>query len=194
MSDATQHDVESEDPTTTPESAPNDETPLRSPRLRVGGVVQAMGLIVLIGLPFAGAFWLLENSSDDGALFSCHGTVIYNGQPITSGYILTGRRNASPQELGAIGVIDKNGHFELTTNGKVGARLGQHQVAVMFYNDAPIPQPLVPRHYTDLKTSGLTIEVTANTDKNSFDLVVKKDDSSTKSEGSANKSADPGNN
>ena len=194
MSDATQHDVESEDPTTTPEAAPNDDTPLRSPRLRVSGVAQAMGLIVLIGLPLAGVFWLLERSSGDGALFACRGTVIYKGQPVTSGYLLSGRRNANTQELGALGVIDKNGHFELTTNGKVGARLGQHQVAVMFYNDAPIPQPLVPRHYTDLKTSGLTIEVTADTDKNSFDLVVKKDDSSTKSEGSANKSADRGNN
>ncbi len=153
-----------------------------------------MGLIVLIGLPFVGTFWLLENYPGDGALFSCRGTVIYKGQPVTSGYLLTGRRNASTQELGAIGVIDKNGHFELTTNGKVGARLGQHQVAVMFYNDAPIPQPLVPRHYTDLKTSGLTIEVTADTDKNSFDLVLKKDDSSTNPDDSANKSTEPRNN
>jgi hypothetical protein len=193
MSDVTQHDVESEDPTTTPEAAPNDDTPLRSPRLRVGGVVQAMGLILLIGLPLAGVFWLLERSSDDGALFACRGTVIYKGQPVTSGYLLTGRRNANAQELGAIGVIDKNGHFELTTNGEVGARLGQHQVAVMVFLAAPIPQPLVPRHYTDLKTSGLTIEVTADTEKNSFDLVLK-DDSSTNSDGSANKSTEPRNN
>jgi hypothetical protein len=193
MSDATQHDVESEDPTTTPEAAPNDDTPPRSPRLRVSGVAQAMGLIVLIGLPFVGVFWLLERSSGDGALFACRGTVIYKGQPVTSGYLLSGRRNANTQELGALGVIDKNGHFELTTNGKVGARLGRHQVAVMVFNDAAIPQPLVPRHYTDLKTSGLTIEVTADTAKNSFDLVLK-DDSATNSDGSANKSTKAGNN
>ena len=152
-----------------------------------------MGLIVLIGLPLAGVFWLLERSSGDGALFACRGTVIYKGQPVTSGYLLTGRRNANTQEVGAIGVIDKNGHFELTTNGEVGARLGQHQVAVMVFLAAPIPQPLVPRHYTDLKTSGLTIEVTADTEKNSFDLVLK-DDSSTNSDGSANKSTEPRNN
>ncbi|MFP6703549.1 MAG: hypothetical protein VB861_17510, partial [Planctomycetaceae bacterium] len=61
------------------------------------------------------------------------------------------------------------------------------------FNDAAIPQPLVPRHYTDLKTSGLTIEVTADTEKNSFDLVLK-DDSATNSDGSANKSTKPRNN
>jgi len=155
---------------------PTDDA-TRSPRLRLEGVIQALGVLVLIALPLGGLFWLLQSSTDNGELVTCLGTVTYKGQPVSSGYVQTGRQHANSQEVGALGILDKDGHFELTTNGEPGARLGRHRVAVMVFTRDQVPQPLVPRRYTDLKTTNLVIDIQIDTTKNSFELVLENDES-----------------
>jgi hypothetical protein len=91
------------------------------------------------------------------------GKVLLDKRPLTKGGVVTlplaGR--------GAHGVIQPDGTFELSTYGNGdGASLGPHKVAVAAYEgeamgpEADRGKLLVPKHYTNPESSGLTIEVT----------------------------------
>jgi hypothetical protein len=95
-----------------------------------------------------------------------HGKVTLNGQPLTTGRVMT----MPVAGRGAGGEIQQDGAFELTTpEFGAGATPGVHKVAVRAYDNAGVTdletgsgKSLVPERYGNPETSGLTIDVTAN--------------------------------
>jgi hypothetical protein len=91
------------------------------------------------------------------------GKVILDGQPLTKGNVST----VPDAGRGAHGDIQPDGTFELYTyRAKDGALVGKHKVAVAAYDASAGKGPeseygklLVPKHYTNYETSGLTIDV-----------------------------------
>jgi hypothetical protein len=92
------------------------------------------------------------------------GKVLLDGQPLTKGHVGT----IPPAGRGAHGNIQPDGTFELQTFANSdGALIGTHKVRVAAYDSSGPRGPeseygtlLVPQHYTNPETSGLTIEVT----------------------------------
>jgi hypothetical protein len=91
------------------------------------------------------------------------GKVTLDGQPMTHGHVGT----IPTVGRGAHGDIRPDGTFELHTYATGdGARVGPHKVGVAAY-DASAPRGpeseygklLVPKHYTNPESSGLTIDV-----------------------------------
>jgi hypothetical protein len=114
----------------------------------------AAALIVVIGT--CGCF-------DSGLeLVPVKGMVTVNGKPLTKGNVITqpiaGR--------GSNGIIQSDGSFELSSGREAGAIPGPHAVAVVAYSkDGPLGAEgdpgdlIIPKRYTNLKTSELTIDV-----------------------------------
>lgn len=92
------------------------------------------------------------------------GRVTLDGQPLTHGHVGT----LPVAGRGARGNIQPDGSFELHTYAdNDGARVGKHKVGVAVYDASGPRGPeseygklLVPRHYTNPESSGLTIDVT----------------------------------
>ena len=94
------------------------------------------------------------------------GKVTLDGQPLTRGHVGT----MPSAGRGARAIIQPDGSFELHTYGdNDGARVGTHKVGIAAYDESGPRGPeseygklLVPKHYTNPETSGLTIEVTSD--------------------------------
>jgi hypothetical protein len=86
------------------------------------------------------------------------GRVLIDGQPLSVGTVQVVPHGNRP----ASGVLDKDGHFVLTTFEKDdGCVLGRHRVAVIAHkNLGPTAlQWFAPKKYMSIATSGLKIEV-----------------------------------
>jgi hypothetical protein len=113
------------------------------------------------------------------ATFPVSGKVTYNDQPLEFGTVLFQPEVGPP----AVGRIQPDGTFRLSTYGtNDGAVPGKHKVQIMcFENQSPkakaaadkniepqAGQSLIPSHYSNYDTSGLTADVSAV--KTSFDF------------------------
>jgi hypothetical protein len=86
------------------------------------------------------------------------GTVLIDGQPLTTGFVRVVPDNARP----ATGEIGPDGRFRLTTfEGEDGCVLGTHRVEVIAKQSQGYTaiKWLTPRKYQDTTTSDLTIVV-----------------------------------
>ncbi len=116
-----------------------------------GAVVGAVAVALLCGC----------GGSDHG-LVDVSGQVLLDGQPLTTGSVVT----LPSQGRGAEGQIDSQGRFTLSSGDLgQGATVGVHHVAVVaveetegFSPEAPV-KLLVPKKYTNPSTSGLKIDV-----------------------------------
>ena len=99
------------------------------------------------------------------------GQVLIDGQPVTAGFV----RFIPNDHRAAFGELDKNGRFTLTTDfnhENDGCVVGRHQVEVVA-RDHPTETStryLVPKKYSDLSTSELTVDITESTDKLKLEL------------------------
>ncbi|MBN2024036.1 MAG: hypothetical protein JW809_14725 [Pirellulales bacterium] len=103
------------------------------------------------------------------------GTVTLDGKPVPTGTVqfIPDRDKGTPVGPPAVGYIDENGRFTLTTAGKPGALVGWHKIRVraqkegsgldQFGNMAPSPW-LIPIEYDNPNKSGLSAEVVADKD------------------------------
>jgi hypothetical protein len=100
-----------------------------------------------------------------GKAASVSGVVTFDGKPVTRGTV-----SFSPTAGGqkAIGVIDENGNYELSTNREQGLEAGTYNAAVSSRERGAVgdgggpPMPgkyLVPQRFSDANTSGLTFDV-----------------------------------
>ena len=102
---------------------------------------------------------------------SFSGSVTYKGKPLEFGSV-----TMQPVRGGAIsrGVIQSDGSFAMTTNGKPGAPIGTNSVRVTCYTsqkpgaaaasaggELSVGKSLIPERYAGFSSSGLTIEVKA---------------------------------
>jgi len=112
------------------------------------------------------------------------GVVTVEGEPVDRAAVLFAHVNGGRP---TVGVTDQQGRFRLTTDGRDGALLGEHGVAITRYevtgyviNEEGFPvrdpsQPetlrwLVPEVYSRLSTSGLTATVSEEQTEFRFDL------------------------
>ncbi|MBW3596508.1 MAG: DUF4198 domain-containing protein [Planctomycetes bacterium] len=112
------------------------------------------------------------------ALAPVRGQVLYNGQPLRGGQIMTWP--ASGRGRSAIGWTDDEGRFTLQTDIRgeytEGATVGEHRVTVTAYEliSAPAAPPLLtPAKYASAETTPLTITVRRNPEENQFQLTLE---------------------
>ena len=137
-------------------------------QFNLGRVMKATLVLVLIGGMAFAAVEMWNNQK--ATLAKVTGRVLWNGQPVTTGAVIT--EHTQDPLLTAIGALDSEGKFELSSNGEPGAALGTHKVVVAAYGFGVSPQPLVPQKYLKAKTTPLSIVVTKNPSKNHFELEV----------------------
>lgn len=91
------------------------------------------------------------------------GVVTLDGKPLSQGRVLF----VAERGPGANGSIDEQGRFTLATDGRAGATVGKHRVAVVSVRKLPPPPGestaaavwLIPQHYGNPDQSGLTFDV-----------------------------------
>lgn len=112
------------------------------------------------------------------ALAPAGGQVLFRGQPLLNGQIMT--QPMAGRGLSAIGWTDDEGKFTLKTdirgNYVDGATVGQHRVAVSARENISMPggPPLLtPEQYASAGTSPLQITVGRNPDENQFKLILE---------------------
>ena len=104
---------------------------------------------------------------------SANGTVINNGNPLTSGVVAFHPTNNGPV---AVASISPDGRFKAMTGAKEGLPVGEYKVTVI---DQTIPKMgttetaklLTPAKYISEKTTDLTISIKAG--PNAIDLILK---------------------
>jgi hypothetical protein len=118
-------------------------------------------------------------SGTDETMGRVEGVVRLNGQPLQSGKVIF-----QPQAgRNALGVINADGTFTLTTGDSDGALIGEHKVGIVAFEGASPGRPdptgprqplkmLVPERYLAPGTSGLTYEVKAGDNHPEFDLTT----------------------
>lgn len=121
-------------------------------------VVATAGTLFIIGGVTAGAIWYVMNL--EPVLHPVRGVVYLDDEPMTDGAVMTTHAGG---RLGALAVIDKNGRFELRTNGEAGAYQGEHKVTIMLTNGGFPPVSLIPKKYSNAAETPFTISVDANT-------------------------------
>jgi hypothetical protein len=155
--------------------------------------VLAVVTVALVG--FIDTDVLLDNLTRP-ALVSAGGQVLFQGQPLRNGQIMTsptGARGAS-----AMGWTDDEGKFALKTDIRgsyvEGATVGEHRVTVIAYGSSPgasAPPVLTPQQYASIGTSPLRITVGKNSSENQFKLVLEGDPSSRPSRPTKSKQDSP---
>ncbi len=127
-------------------------------------------------------------NKDGLKLVKAGGQVTYKGKPL-QGANIKFIPGSGPM---AIAITDDEGNFTITTNGRAGATLGTHKVAISKItgsatpNAAPKPEDMmkmqkanmgkantgpkneIPDKYSDPDSSNLTAEVTADPSQNEF--------------------------
>lgn len=90
------------------------------------------------------------------------GTVLLDGEPLPLGSVSFTPEGMRPSSS----KIDAEGRFDLQfMDGGKGAVLGLHRIRVAaFDNSSGRRVSLVPKRYTDFRTSGLTFEVSESND------------------------------
>jgi len=121
-------------------------------------------------------------------LYAVKGTVTYNGKPLDGANV-----NFLPTATGAqqaVGTTDAKGQYTLSTLGRPGAVLGEHQVTITKFaagagpaepkpgdmikmqtkGRVPPPKPEIPPKYGMTTTSGFKAVVGTDVSKNVFDF------------------------
>ena len=128
--------------------------------------IAAVCLTILAGVVLVLAVY---SAGRPNRLVNATGTVTWDGKPVTVGAVMTVLE--SDPTFSSIGPLDENGRFVLSTYGNGdGTATGRHKLVVASFGDGMPPPPLVPAEYTQLKTTPLVIEVSADPAKNNFDI------------------------
>ncbi len=128
---------------------------------RNGGLKWGRGAVVIIAIlsGIAWSFGWLEPLADLASPMLCEvtGRVLYNGKPLTKGFVQTMYERGG--RMGTLGPIEADGTFRLTTNGDPGAYSGRHRVIVLSMDGGIPPKSILPQQYTQPETSPLVIQV-----------------------------------
>ena len=114
-------------------------------------------------------------------LSSVSGTVTLDGKPLAGSDKLSGTVQFSPETgrgATAVGNLDQNGRYNLSTGSRVGVLPGKYLVSVSaveiippkIAGEAGSGRLATPPRYADAKTSGFTAEVSSG--RNTFDYAL----------------------
>ena len=105
----------------------------------------ALGVLGLVGIVFAGC------GSGGVGLVGAKGKVLYKGQPV-SGASVTFKPANGPL---ALGLTDANGEFTMSTGGRPGVVVGEHEVSITKVAATPAaPTPMTPEDMRKMAMSG----------------------------------------
>jgi hypothetical protein len=113
-------------------------------------------------------------------LLPVEGQVLLGSKPLTTGYVILhpdkAKGNSSLHE--PRGEIDKQGHYRIFTNEKVGAPPGWYQIAVTAADQIDPKNPyftnwLIPEKYIDFRASQLAFEVVQQPAEGAYDLTLQ---------------------
>jgi len=155
----------------------NDSHPTSLPKdfRRSGhGRLLVLVAVIMLAVPLILITYLVTMTYDEREFIGCRGTISINGQPLTSGQVITRNADARSGESNSSGTINAEGEFQLATDGQPGARTGHHHLAVV--SDAKIGGVELPEKYRTLKTTPLTIDIQPEPRFNFFTLDIKVDD------------------
>lgn len=142
-------------------------------------------LLAVVLIP--GAFlvgWLALGGSDGiDTRYPVEGSVLVNGKPLQgmAGLVMfvpdQSKGNKTP--VNAVGAIDQQGHFALSTRGRLGTPKGWYKVVV---NPVPpgtgdrdaVKRPAIHPRYASEATSPLQIEVVVEPSAGAYDLKTTK--------------------
>ena len=154
-------------------------------------ILTMLGVVLGIAGIGAGVMWFVNR--DDGLMVTARGKVIWNGQPVTVGAVMS--EHQENRSICPIGRLSEDGTFELLTNMQPGVPVGRYKLKIASFANAMPPVPLVPTSYTDFATSTLYVDVTRDPEKNVFDVILEgelapqrgggRPDAETESEGDA---------
>ena len=130
--------------------------------------------VIVVAVPLIVIGWVSSLPEEATGLVSCRGSIRVNGQALTSGKVLTRRVNATSDESSSIGSIDALGKFQLSTDGRPGARVGHHRVTVLA--DGGTGGVEIPEGYKSLETTMLAIDIQPESRFNIFTLNITADD------------------
>ena len=155
-----------------PESSPSSSFQIQRILIPIIGIGVIVALVA-VGLSMG---WDSQLSGLFGpSLVNATGSVTYNGKPVTTGYVQTAPVSGSFR--GALGPLDDEGNFELSTHieGSLtkGAYPGQHKLAVVAGTSKPgqfAPTPIVPQKVYEIGTTDLRISVTRDAAANHFEI------------------------
>jgi hypothetical protein len=116
-----------------------------------------------------------------GDLASVSGSITLDGQPLAGSERLRGTVQFSQEDghgTTAVGYLDGNGHYDLSSGSRVGVLPGKYLVSVSATEiippktpgEAPSGRLATPRRYAEAKSSGFTAEVVRG--RNTFDYVL----------------------
>jgi hypothetical protein len=118
-------------------------------------------------------------------LASVAGTVTLDGKPLAGNERLRGTVQFSPEDghgTTAVGYLDSEGHYDLSSGSRTGVLPGKYHVAVSateiippkIPGEAPSGRLVTPPRYADAKNSGFTAEVVGGRNKFDFALTSQK--------------------
>lgn len=158
-------------------SGPNPETPTQSadqtsaPTAPQFSIIRILVSVLTIAAIGGGGYFLWDLQSAPPALVAFTGRVLYNGQPVRTGGVLTEHSNTSL--MGAVGALNENGEFTLMTNNEPGAYVGQHKLAVSAMSGGSPPVPIVPGRYTQPGSTPLRLTVSADPAANHAEFILE---------------------
>jgi hypothetical protein len=128
---------------------------------RQTGVFARRLLLVLLMAPFAGCG---DNLADVSGIVTLDGQPLRGGGDVRATVIF---QPASGGSVGAVGVVDENGRYNLSTGSKDGAPPGDYRVTCSATQLVPSKEPggtpggrrLTHRKYANANTSGLQFMV-----------------------------------
>ena len=121
--------------------------------------LRVLATVVIAGIVAGAAYGVWTFANTPKGLVACTGRVLYQGKPVV-GSVMT--QNLDDKFDSAGGTLDEDGRFTLDTNGEPGANAGRHKLAIISFERGAPPRPLVPADYTNISSTPLIIEVTAD--------------------------------
>jgi hypothetical protein len=139
-------------PTSAADTTQNPDIPLQSGF----SIIRVLLTVLVISGVGTGGWYGFVREGEPPALAPFSGQVYFKGEPLRAGGVFT--RVIDSELDGAVGALDGEGRFTLSTNGQPGAYVGGHKLAVSAFAGNP-PTPTVPTQYVDLTTTPFIIKV-----------------------------------
>jgi hypothetical protein len=159
--------------------------PSGSPAAKKFSIVRTLVMFVGLGALSAAAVfgWIYSENiqeyfakGQEPPLHPVKGIIYLDGEPMTDGYLQT-KHEGGKKLLGGLGIIGKDGTFELKTNGVDGVYEGEHTVIVVWTNNGFPPLSYIPEKYSNFSEKPFSVQVDADTHKEplKLELFGKKD-------------------
>lgn len=133
-------------------------------------VVLPILVLVVFGLGMVFDWRGFLSGWGDPQIMTVTGQITFNGEPLPAGFLETLPENTNLP--GARANIEQGGKFSLVTNGKPGAYVGKHKVAVVGFEIDDPTGFILPHEFSELSSTPLVIDVSEDASRNHIVLAL----------------------